>query len=196
MEQMKCDNGHPVCANCKTYAKDCIYVPLSTAYSSYIDSAGSPSNSGDFSLSSPTVTDKRRRRESSSASRSPRPAPDVRESGRGPDFGSNLPSPGHDPVRPCEARSEGVSRIVVSSNGVSSYHGRTSTLYEDHIPDKPPTATSHPRMPDDWIEKGLVAEAARQRQLEAFNYHAGSILRCLGSDLFHPVSFESKFSSN
>ncbi|KAF5486622.1 putative transcriptional regulatory protein [Colletotrichum siamense] len=30
-------------------------------------------------------------------------------------------------------------------------------------------------MPDEWIEKGLVAEAARQRQLEDFNYRAGTL---------------------
>ncbi|CAI0651260.1 unnamed protein product [Colletotrichum noveboracense] len=30
-------------------------------------------------------------------------------------------------------------------------------------------------MPDEWIEKGLVAEAAKQRQLEDFNYRAGTL---------------------
>lgn len=56
-----------------------------------------------------------------------------------------------------------VSRIVVSANGVSSYHGRTSALYEDSVPERqPPGDVQQPRMPDDWVERGLVAEAARQ----------------------------------
>lgn len=59
----------------------------------------------------------------------------------------------------------GVSRIVVSSNGVSSYHGRTSTLYEEHGQDRGAAADAQPRMSDDWIGKGLVAEAARQRTI-------------------------------
>lgn len=57
----------------------------------------------------------------------------------------------------------GLSRIVVSPNGMSSYHGQTSTHFEDNLPERVPAADARPRMPDDWVEKGLVAEAAKQR---------------------------------
>lgn len=62
-----------------------------------------------------------------------------------------------------------VSRIVVAANGSSSYHGRTSTLFDEGPHDRP-AAEARPRMPDEWIERGLVAEAARQRQLETVNF--------------------------
>ena len=57
----------------------------------------------------------------------------------------------------------GISRIVVSPNGMSSYHGQTSTHFEDSLPERAPAADARPRMSDDWVEKGLVAEAAKQR---------------------------------
>lgn len=67
-----------------------------------------------------------------------------------------------------------VSRILVSANGVSSYHGRTSALFEDNVQERPPKADQR-RMPDDWVERGLVAEAARQRQMEELNFRQGKL---------------------
>jgi hypothetical protein len=55
-----------------------------------------------------------------------------------------------------------LSRIVVSANGIPSYHGQTSALFEEHQQARG-AFEMPPRMPDDWVEKGLVAEAARQR---------------------------------
>lgn len=61
-----------------------------------------------------------------------------------------------------------VARILVSANGVSSYHGRTSTLFEDsNPPDRPAGSDCRPRMSDEWVERGLVAEAVRQCKLRA-----------------------------
>jgi hypothetical protein len=67
-----------------------------------------------------------------------------------------------------------VSRIVVAPNGSSSYHGRTSTLFDEGPHDRP-VAEARPKMPDEWIERGLVAEAARQRQLETVNFRLGKL---------------------
>ncbi|EAT82852.1 hypothetical protein SNOG_09587 [Parastagonospora nodorum SN15] len=67
-----------------------------------------------------------------------------------------------------------VSRIVVAANGSSSYHGRTSTLFDEGPHDRP-TAEVRPQMPDEWVERGLVAEAARQRQLETVNFRLGKL---------------------
>lgn len=71
-------------------------------------------------------------------------------------------------------RASNVSRIVVSSNGVPSYHGRTSTLFEETYNDKPNSGTSS-RIPEEWVEKGLICEAARQRQLEDVNFRLGKL---------------------
>lgn len=58
----------------------------------------------------------------------------------------------------------GVARVVVSANGVSSYHGRTSALFEDGTQDRSAVAAQHRQMSDQWVERGLVAEAAKQRE--------------------------------
>ncbi|KAK1912252.1 hypothetical protein P3342_009853 [Pyrenophora teres f. teres] len=76
--------------------------------------------------------------------------------------------------QPAALTPNSVSRIVVSANGSSSYHGRTSTLFDQGSHDRS-TAEAHPRMPDEWIERGLVAEAARQRQLETVNFRHGKL---------------------
>ncbi|RYP73810.1 hypothetical protein DL771_003388 [Monosporascus sp. 5C6A] len=72
------------------------------------------------------------------------------------------------------AAPKSVSRIVVAANGSSSYHGRTSTLFDENSHDRS-AAEARPQMPDEWIEKGLVAEAARQRQLEDVNFRLGKL---------------------
>lgn len=66
-------------------------------------------------------------------------------------------------VAPVPQSRGGVSGIVVSPNGMSSYHGQTSTHFEENLQERAPAGDTRPRMPDDWIEKGLVAEAAKQR---------------------------------
>lgn len=77
-------------------------------------------------------------------------------------------------VDDADSRPNSVSRIVVSANGVSSYHGRTSTLFEENPHDRIATEARQ-RMPEDWIEKGLIAEAACQRQLENVNFRLGKL---------------------
>ncbi|KAK6074684.1 fungal specific transcription factor domain-containing protein [Seiridium cupressi] len=67
-----------------------------------------------------------------------------------------------------------VSRISVSSNGDSSYHGRTSALFDENWHERP-TKAARSRLPDALIEQGLVANALRQRQLEDVNLRSGQL---------------------
>lgn len=67
-----------------------------------------------------------------------------------------------------------VSRIVIEK-GMSSYHGRTSTLFDENAHHDRPVVEALPKMPEQWIENGLVAEATRQRQLEDFNFRRGTL---------------------
>lgn len=76
------------------------------------------------------------------------------------------------PVSP--ERPVSVSRIV-TEKGMSSYHGRTSTLFDENAHHDRPTAEVRPKMPEQWIENGLVAEATRQRQLEDYNFRRGTL---------------------
>ncbi|RDW74323.1 fungal specific transcription factor domain-containing protein [Aspergillus mulundensis] len=69
----------------------------------------------------------------------------------------------------------GVARVLISANGASSYHGRTSAFFEDNVPDRLTGPDQPPRMPDDWVERGLVAEAAKQRQMEELNFRQGKL---------------------
>ncbi|KAK7947872.1 uncharacterized protein PG986_008758 [Apiospora aurea] len=195
--QIKCNTEQPTCANCKTYGKDCIYEPL-TASPSVNQQASS-------SVVPRRVSDRTRRREVRTAGTAGHQArvtsTQPREDATSPDYdgpGDEIaPSPAHEARvslpndqtanalrRPSSsvktpssagAHRPGVSRMVVSANGISSYHGRTSTLFEETIQERTSAAEARPRMPDEWIEKGLVAEAAKQGQLEELNYRAGTL---------------------
>ncbi|OAA71852.1 fungal specific transcription factor domain-containing protein [Akanthomyces lecanii RCEF 1005] len=180
--KIKCNNEQPICANCKIYEQVCIYVPLHPSAEPKGATAAATSSHSTRSKARPRRTAKTRL----SASReTPTPPPrerlstersghdDADDTGAVPveqtgqrrvdgDSSEGLPQPG---------RGASVSRVTVASNNVSSYHGHTSTLYEEQAPER----EAHPRVPDDWVEKGLVAEAARQRQLEEFNFHTGRL---------------------
>ncbi|OLN87435.1 Nitrogen assimilation transcription factor nit-4-like protein 9 [Colletotrichum chlorophyti] len=186
--KIKCNNEQPTCANCKTYGKDCVYEPLSSLASKPSDSTTSQRRA------------ERRRQGNRTDYRANLVTPPSRSrvegNGNDPLVERNASTP-HTPggpessthsldLQPGAQQSEtpadrdpshraGVSRIVVSANGVSSYHGRTSALFEESLQERSSAADLRPHMPDEWIEKGLVAEAAKQRQLEDHNYRAGTL---------------------
>jgi hypothetical protein len=64
-----------------------------------------------------------------------------------------------------------VSRIIFSDNGASSYHGRTSALYEETGADR--WGSKKDNVPAEWVEKALIAEASLQRQC-----HSTTIVSC------------------
>ncbi|KXH57376.1 fungal specific transcription factor [Colletotrichum salicis] len=185
--KIKCNNEQPTCANCKTYGRDCVYEPLASPDDNTLHStppsrhvgrqrqgalrstrreAQTPTSARDDSVRNLTPADRN--------DAGPSPNPD--------DDDPSTPSPPLTRTRRPENSAErasshrgDVSRIVVSANGVSSYHGRTSALFEENPQERLSAADLRPRKPDDWIEKGLVAETAKQRQLEEFNHRAGSL---------------------
>lgn len=59
-----------------------------------------------------------------------------------------------------ELSQRAISRIVVSPNGVSSYHGRTSALFEDNVQEQR-VADRAPRLPLELAQKVLISEAAQ-----------------------------------
>jgi hypothetical protein len=54
-----------------------------------------------------------------------------------------------------------VSRIIFSDDGATSYHGRTSALFEENAHDRRTGKAA--AVPPEWVQKGLMAEAALQR---------------------------------
>ncbi|KAK1980764.1 fungal-specific transcription factor domain-containing protein [Colletotrichum cereale] len=186
--KIKCNNEQPTCANCKTYGKDCVYEPLANI----VEKPAEASPASRRAERRRQGTRRGHRTDLGTPSRIPKEnGVSVSPAEHDGDTPHTLES--HDPVtrspphtttntrqatslaEPDPDHRAGVSRIVVSANGVSSYHGRTSALFEESLQERSSTVDLRPRMPDDWIEKGLVAEAARQRQLEEFNYRAGSL---------------------
>ncbi|KAG7124563.1 Zinc finger transcription factor YRM1 like protein [Verticillium longisporum] len=127
--KIKCNNEQPTCANCRTYAKDCVYEPLTETNTS----------------AQPRTSTRRRQRPMPAGQRCSSP---LRSEPRNPDVRrvddastSNPNAADHEVVAARREHSQhgtdtsptttprtGVSRIVVSANGVSSYHGRTSAL--------------------------------------------------------------------
>ncbi|EXF84851.1 fungal specific transcription factor domain-containing protein [Colletotrichum fioriniae PJ7] len=185
--KIKCNNEQPTCANCKTYGKDCVYEPLASPDDNTLHrtptrrhaerqrqgalrgtrrEARTPASARDGSVRNDTPADRN----------------DAGPSSNPDDHDPSPPSPpltrNQRPENSAERVSShrgDVSRIVVSANGVPSYHGRTSALFEENPQERFSVADLRPRMPDDWIEKGLVAETAKQRQLEEFNHRAGTL---------------------
>ncbi|KAM3498021.1 hypothetical protein MY10362_008646 [Beauveria mimosiformis] len=179
--KIKCNGQRPVCLNCATYGEECFFEPVSEP----AKEAGRARHVREKSQSQrprqkPAARNLAERQATAhveeqdgegSQARASIEAAESSQGEAGDDAGSvegaamgAQPSP--DPR---------VSRIITSANGISSYHGRTSALFEDSIPERQPAGDVQPRMPDDWIERGLVAEAARQNQMEQLNYRNGKL---------------------
>ena len=164
--QIKCNGEKPTCANCKIYGKECTFEPLG-------DSRASPASARRSYHSRAKAAGSLRASQSHPAqgrtneqcNRNGGGGEDGESGDRTRRCGSEARDAGPEPDRDSEPRRSrtGISRIVVSPNGVSSYHGQTSSLFEENQPERAPAGDARPRMPDDWVEKGLVAEAAKQR---------------------------------
>ena len=139
-----------MCANCKTHGMSCTYEPIDDAVRAR---SARPSK----------VARREHTQERTAAAATNTPRATVIPE-------DNSPRPSVDAA----SRANSVSRIVVSSNGMPSYHGRTSTLFEESYHDRS-TPEANARMPEEWVEKGLIAEAACQRQLEDVNFRLGKL---------------------
>ncbi|KAF7719489.1 Nitrogen assimilation transcription factor [Penicillium ucsense] len=83
---------------------------------------------------------------------------------------------GQPEARTVEHSQSAVSRIFISPNGDSSYHGLTSTLFDDAPTDRRGHGRpADQRSPADHVSKRLMGEAAYQRQLEALNFRHGKL---------------------
>ncbi|KAM5359887.1 hypothetical protein ACJZ2D_014142 [Fusarium nematophilum] len=165
--KIKCDGQRPTCVNCQTYGQDCVYEPVAEV----AKEAGRERHlRRRRNTSNDTGAGVRRRTRSA---RDKTAGSSVAE-GNVPATEGSLSSIG-DGDMDKGALETGVARVLVSANGVSSYHGRTSALFEDNTQERTIVAEQYPRMPDNWVERGLVAEAARQRQMEELNFRQGKL---------------------
>jgi hypothetical protein len=130
--KIKCNNERPVCSNCRIYGKSCVFEPIDEA---------------ERSKNRPRPSRVEARRKQKAAQQAEPSATATEESET-----TQVDTDG----------SRSVSRIVFSPNGISSYHGRTSALFEEAAPEQRHPGAPQPRMPSDWVQKSLVAEAAQQ----------------------------------
>lgn len=169
--QIKCNAEKPTCANCKIYGKDCVFEPLDASRGGDHESPAAPRRSlvrgrAKTGSSSRTHVQASPARETNGGTRGGSRNGDKEGTARalGGDSAGDDSRPETDrDAAPASQTRAGVSGIVVSPDGVSSYHGQTSTHFEENLQERAPAGDARPRMPDDWIEKGLVAEAAKQR---------------------------------
>ncbi|XHG05639.1 hypothetical protein AWENTII_008855 [Aspergillus wentii] len=164
--KLRCDNKQPSCSNCTGYAKECVYAsgtsrPRSTkARVSHLEEENQELRQR---LEEIDRNDAR-----SESTGDVRPvSPELPRLSM-----STLDAPTDD-TRQANAHSA-VSRILISPNGDSSYHGLTSTLFEDARTDNQ-TVPSESQIPVDHIRKQLMGEAAYQHQLETLNLQQGKL---------------------
>jgi hypothetical protein len=156
VRKIKCNNERPTCSNCRHHGRTCVFEP--------VEEAEREKNK----IRPSRVRAKHRKHESSG----------INESGPLLPVTENDDNVQHDTTPSSESVTDpqrSVSTIVVSPNGVSSYHGRTSALYEENTHDQRLSTAQAPRMPSEWVTKSLVAESAQQRQLETFNLQQGKL---------------------
>ncbi|KAI7608932.1 hypothetical protein KC343_g12511 [Hortaea werneckii] len=168
--KMKCDGGRPSCVNCQTYEQSsCVYP----------DSTPRPR---------PTKAIIARLEEENRRLRNGQTSPQQSASGNTNDHQespsidtqTDLVDDTYGPSKPADAsfthkQVKGpTQRAPASISGASTYHGPTSTLFDDAaIEAEPASWMSAERKA---LMPGLLfAEAARQRQMETVNKQAGSL---------------------
>ncbi|VUC32375.1 unnamed protein product [Clonostachys rosea] len=155
IRKIKCSGEEPECVNCRAYGKNCVYEEVNA------DAVAAP---------------RRRRRtqnsllEQTEGHPSPRPGGDLV-----PYEDTESISPDAAPGHVTPQSNQRLSRMLLSANGVPSYHGRTSALFEEVGGDRPMAGSNKPQVPEEWVEKSLVTKATKQRQLEEVNYHGGKL---------------------
>ncbi|KAE8154425.1 fungal-specific transcription factor domain-containing protein [Aspergillus avenaceus] len=157
--KLRCDNQQPSCATCRTYERDCVYVA--------IPAKPRPSNRR---LSRLEEENRQLRQMLQSENCTPSDLRSVTEHSKDEMPHSSLMESG-------QTDTTTVSRIFISPSGESSYHGRTSTLFDDTGTDQRElqSIVANPEMPVEWIKKGLMGEAAYQRQMETLNFQQGRL---------------------
>ncbi|KAF9769319.1 hypothetical protein IL306_013283 [Fusarium sp. DS 682] len=176
--KIKCNGQKPKCINCQTYEKDCVYEPVPdvTKAAGRQRHQRTKTRSVKARTESPGASHPRATTEAASSIGDSEAAslPDERSKVTRDGGATRQQSwdPSDSASRPMDS---GVARVVVLANGESTYHGRTSALFEDNAQERPVEQEVQPRMPDHWVERGLIAEAAKQRQLEEIHFAKGQL---------------------
>ncbi|KIW13395.1 hypothetical protein PV08_08583 [Exophiala spinifera] len=155
--KIRCNNERPRCSNCKTYGTVCDF--------------SSPGQSARNGPSRPRATQSSRANSRPISEPSGTSAPGRTPDEIDPQLNNDLPEEANPQNPDSSFQERSVSRIIFSDDGGSSYHGQTSALFEDNPYDRRKSKVAP--VPRQWVQKGLMAEAALQRQMEIINYKNG-----------------------
>ncbi|CAG8943931.1 unnamed protein product [Penicillium salamii] len=169
VKKFRCNNEQPTCSNCKTYAQDCTYV-----------SGPDKPRPTNARLSRLEAENQRLRQHLARDPAGPENhSPSVDSSYIQSPPVQSPPQQQKAPARHqpnTDGSQSAVSRIFISPNGDSSYHGLTSTLFDDAPTDRHGHPRSaDPQVPVEHIRKQLMGESAYQRQLEGLNMRHGKL---------------------
>ncbi|KAJ5291268.1 hypothetical protein N7478_000519 [Penicillium angulare] len=165
--KLRCDNEKPTCSSCKGHGKECVYITgpekprPSKARLSRLEAEN-------YQLHQRLAAIEAQSEEGSRSAEASEDQPQI----------EMQESSVEEVVRRSEADQSrsAVSRIFISANGDSSYHGLTSTLFDDAPMDRrSQMRLTDPQVPVEHIKKRLMGEAAYQRQLEIMNMREGKL---------------------
>lgn len=177
--QFRCDNERPACSNCKTYGQDCVYTERPERPRCVI---GYASHTPQYPLITQRPTKARLSRleaeneqlrrhlgrvdaipETSTEPAKISPTQPRQGAQEPPAAGFHERTDIEKTVAGTDRSQSAVSRIFISPNGDSSYHGLTSTLFDDAPTDRQGQPRSaDPQVPVEHIRKQLMGESAYQ----------------------------------
>lgn len=166
--QFRCDNERPMCSNCKTYAQDCVYTER--PQKPRCVSVG-PCKTTPADRPRPTKARISRLEAENEQLRRHLGRVDAVLASSAEPAGISPTTPRQEPPdvekttadTSADRSQSAVSRIFISPNGESSYHGLTSTLFDDAPTDRHGHSRSTgPQVPVEHIRKQLMGDAAYQ----------------------------------
>ncbi|KAJ5217515.1 uncharacterized protein N7469_011140 [Penicillium citrinum] len=178
--KLRCDNEKPTCSSCKSHGHECVYT-----------TSNGTKRPTKARISRLEVENEQLRRQLEAMGSQPTAGPDsptssiahgaqatpLQPSPESPISNFNEPSytEKQDETNVDNPQST-VSRIYISANGDSSYHGLTSTLFDDAPTDRRgQTRAIDSHFPAEHVTKQLMGEAAYQRQMEDLNLSQGKL---------------------
>ncbi|CEJ56448.1 hypothetical protein PMG11_02654 [Penicillium brasilianum] len=168
--KLRCDNGKPACSNCRGYGNECVY-PADTVRQRPTKARLSQLEAENQQLRRQLGdVETRSIQASGSPEHSRTPSRQQTQELLAETPGESSCNREEQQASTVEPSQSAVSRIFISPNGDSSYHGLTSTLFDDAPTDRRgQMRPTDQQIPADHVSKRLMGEAAYQRQLEGLN---------------------------
>jgi len=167
---MRCTGERPRCKNCEVYDQECVFAGSARR--------ARPTNAAINSL----MEENRRLREQATTGGSHSTSVDVQEHHTPEDAAQQQSVVGSTPSSCMAPPNVDVYRDPTtpidtprSTGGASTYHGPTSTLFDDAVRTDHQSRSWLSKEREAWMPKLLVAAAAEQRQYEGINARAGKL---------------------